>query len=76
MSDPKGDYATMASYVSRLRGARRTRCDGSVASPCCVTVLQYRASQMLLAANSSQVSAIARVTAPVAAAVARTWGLF
>lgn len=39
MSDPKGDYAMMASYVSRLRGARHTRCDALVASLCCVTVL-------------------------------------
>lgn len=74
MSDPKGGSAMRASYVSRLRGARHTRCDALVASLCCVTVLRYRTLQMLLVANNAQVSAIVRVAAPVASAVARTWG--
>lgn len=76
MSDPKVRYATRASYVSRLRGAYHARRNALVTSSCYVTILRYRASQMLLAANSPQVSAITRVTAPVASAVARTWGWF
>lgn len=70
MSDPKGGSAMRASYVSRLRGARHARCDVPVTLPRVGTVLQYRALQVLFVANSAQVSAIVRLTAPVASAVA------
>lgn len=72
---PDGDV-TLPCLMSTLRGARHTRCDALVASPCCVTVLRYHASQMMFVASDAQVSSIVRVAAPVAAAVARTWGLF
>lgn len=67
--------AKWPSFVSTLIGARHNRCDGFITSSRCFTVLRSRVSEMLLLTNSAQVSAVVRVAAPVASAVARTWGL-
>lgn len=76
MSDRKVCYATRPAFVGKLMSMHHTRYEGCITSPHHLTVLQYRASEMLVTMSGTQVSSIVRVAAPVASAVARTWGLF
>lgn len=76
MSDRDVRDATRSAFVGKLTSVHDTRCDGSLALPDRVTVLHYRASQILLAIHGTQALAVVRVAAPVASAVAQAWGWF
>ena len=68
--------AQVLSFASPPVGARHNRCDGPGASPRCFALRWSPALRIMLTTNSAQVSAIFRIAAPAASAVARAWGLF